>query len=337
MNIWIVNEGSPGHISQSRGIATEIAEKLNSGLYEVNARMTLPGILRPLIRFMGNLGYLPWPVVKASCNIGLPKGTPNPDIIISSGGKSVVPGRYFAEKYKAHYIYIGERKHYPASWFHTVLTPVQSERSHNSIILDVIPSMVSPDTAKKAADKYELPDGRYWTLIIGGRSRSHCFEDEDWLNIAEGANRLAQKNNIKWLVTTSRRTGEKAEKILRSNINTQHIQKAVWWSENPEKCVQAFLGKAEFAFVTQDSVTMITEAVSSGTPTVAIRPLRTAFDSRSFLVEYYHNLDEKKLIIPKNCSDFGGYNCDIGDFEICNPKVIQEKISKAVLKRISAV
>ena len=57
----------------------------------------------------------------------------------------------------------------------------------------------------------------------------------DWEMLAVKMNALAEANDIRWLVSTSRRTGARAEGILRKHLDPDTIARVVWWAEKPER------------------------------------------------------------------------------------------------------
>lgn len=293
--LWIVSEGSPGHISQSVGLADALSAVVPVQVVTVKGRAKIRGWLRPLVRrIMGPTGRpLPDRLLRWVAEIEIPPDSPKPDMIISSGGKSVFAARTLAGKYNAPYVYIGERKPFPAAWFHTVISPVPGESSSNSIDVELIPTPVTPELI---ARKGEVEPG-VWCMIIGGASRSHCFEEKDWVGLAEGMNALAEREKIKWLLTTSRRTGAVAEAILKKHLNPDILEDAIWWAEQPRKELHAFMARSEVLFVTQDSVTMVTEAVSAGKPVVVIAPEKVVFPTESFMTNYLNRLEENGRIV----------------------------------------
>ena len=124
--IWIVSEGSPGHVSQSTGLAAALAEKIPVTTRQFESRPKINGFVRTLIRrfWMGKKGR-PLPDWMLDRWIGLEPakaGETAPDLIISSGGRSVFAARTLAVRHGVPFIFLGERKPYPAAWFHTVLT-----------------------------------------------------------------------------------------------------------------------------------------------------------------------------------------------------------------------
>jgi mitochondrial fission protein ELM1 len=298
--IWIINEGSPGHLAQSRALGQSMQKKDPSlRLVTLDVKRRLSGFQRLMLRvLMGRDGRrLPLAVLRRIVtDIELRNVKEAPGLIISSGGKSVFSAFYLSRKYNAPYVFVGERKPYPSEWFHTVFTPSDKEQGVNDILIDLIPTGVTPEKVAQAAEDYQQSDGSLWTMIIGGASRSHPYSEQDWKNLADGMNALAAKYGIRWLMTTSRRTGAGAESILKQHILPSNIADAIWWAEKPEKRMMAMLGAAERVFVTQDSVTMVTECVASGRPVTVLRPEVESFPDESFMPMYLQRMEDLGFI-----------------------------------------
>jgi hypothetical protein len=305
-NVWIVSEGSPGHVSQSVGFAKVLAQLIPLQTQEVFGRTTVRGWQRHLIRYwMGKRGSpVPAKWLPKIADIKIPDGAGVPDLIVSSGGKSVFVAHFFAAKYSVPYIFIGERKPYPSSWFHTVYSPVEREVNENTFLLDLIPTPVTPEliAAKGTQEK------NTWCMIIGGASRSYPFSDTDWVELARGMNQLAERENIRWLLTTSRRTGAAAEAILKRELNPAVLKDAIWWAENPRRELYAFMARSEVLFVTQDSITMVTEAVASGRPAVTVDLFGTKFTPDNFLPAYFKRMAQNKYIQTVYIHDMAAFS-----------------------------
>ena len=299
--VWIVSEGSPGHVSQSVGLAEALAKQMPIRVERIECRPRLNGTARSLVRaWMGRGGRaLPEWVLRRWLRVDLSATTvPKPDLILSSGGKSVFAARTLAARSGAPYVFLGERKPYPSEWFHTVFTPSVRETGVNDVLIEMIPTQVTKESVEKAAAAWTgRPPGRLWAMVIGGASVSHRYTDADWDALAAGMNALARREGIRWLVTTSRRTGAAAETRLRAGLEQAAVAAAVWWAEKPEKKMQAFLGSAERVVVTQDSVTMVTEAVASGREVVVVRPADVRFPRDSFMLGYLANLEMSGRIV----------------------------------------
>lgn len=292
--IWIVSEGSPGHVSQSVGLAEALATTGPVDIARLECRPRLNGFARRLVqRWMGKQGRpLPgWLLRRAGLDsASLP--SKKPDLILSSGGKSVFAARTLAVRYGAPYVFLGERKPYPSEWFHTAFTPSKFETGENDVSIDMIPTQVTRAKVEQAANDWpERPAGKLWAALIGGASVSHRYAADDWRALALAMNSVAHREGIRWLVTTSRRTGVEVEACLRQALDPAVVAEAVWWSERPEKKMSRYLGAAERLLVTQDSVTMVSEAIDSGRPVLVVRPSDTRFSPESFLPDYFDRLE----------------------------------------------
>ncbi len=291
--VWIISEGSPGHISQSVGVADSLGELLPVKSTLLETRPRLGGFSRQLVRLW--LGarprQLPGWFARRWLKVGAPPAGERPDLIIASGGKSVFAAQSLAGEHRVPLVFLGERKPYPSEWFHTVFTPSQAERGVHDEPIEMIPTQITPALAAQAANQWsERPPGHLWAMIIGGPSASHRYADADWAGLAAGVNALAPRHGIRWLLTTSRRTGAAVEARLQEQITPTALAKEIWWHTRPEKKMTAFLGAAERVFVTQDSVTMVTEAVASARPVHVLGPHDLHFSADSFLPGYFANL-----------------------------------------------
>lgn len=299
--IWMIDEGSPGHRVQSRALCEALSSRYREPrIARIDGRSHFSGLQRSLCRrLMGKRGTRV-PAFLASAilqDVKLPEGDASrPDLIVSSGGKSVFVGRVLANRFTVPFVFIGERKPYPSIWFHTAFTPSPLERGVNDVGIDLIPTGVTPEKVGKTGGQYQRQGVPVWAMIIGGPSKSHSYAQADWQNLAAGMNRLARDRGVCWVLTTSRRTGEEAESLLRNGIDSDVLVDAVWWAEKPEKRMLSLLGAANCIFVTQDSVTMVTECVASGKQVVALRPESVHFPDQSFMPPYLENLQAKGFL-----------------------------------------
>jgi mitochondrial fission protein ELM1 len=296
--VWIISEGSPGHVSQSEGLVASLSGRIDLEIHIIATRPRFGGFSRQLVRlWMGRQGK---PLSDSFLKrwLGCEPHPSKPDLIVTSGGKAVFTARSLALKYGAPLVFLGERKPYSSTWFHTVFTPSPFETDAHDVPIEMIPTGMSPGKVAAAANTWsERPQGNLWAMIIGGKSRSHDFTDADWLLLATRMNELAEKHDIRWLISTSRRTGADAEGVLRKQLDPQSIARAVWWAEKPEKLMSPFLGCAEWIFVTQDSVTMVTEAVASGRPVVVTMPARISLKPTNFLTGYFNRLEKAARLV----------------------------------------
>lgn len=339
--VLVVSEGSPGHDAQARGLLKELRERypqLELDVVQIYDRLS--GMRRCLARWLMGLRGRPLPEPIKRLFVRLDSADldrlKKPDFVLSSGGQSVVAAWHLADHFSVPYVFIGERKPYPTEWFHTVLTPSPLEQGVNDFAIDLIPTGVSPCKVEAAAAAYELPQGRYWTMVIGGESKSHHYAEQDWVELAQGMNQLAREQGIRWLLTTSRRTGAHAEELLKQFIDPVYLADSVWWSVQPRKVMNAFLGHAELVFVTQDSVTMVSECAASGKSLAVLAPQAVHFSDTSFVLHYLERLEQKGLSSRYGISDFAGESYEF--LHVARPQVsVFGVVADALLNRLDRI
>jgi len=284
--VWLIDEGHTGHRVQSEGIIQALE---NAGLHlsvaRCNCKPRLRGFFRPAARELSS--RLPAAqtirLARQVSDFEEPEG-PAPSFIISSGGRTAFASRALALKTGAPNVFVGNPKPFPHHWFSVVLSPVPLSQG-DAVLTGVVPSLVTPQLCQHSARAYwnGAPPANCWTLLIGGPSRNHKYDDQDWRDIAAGVNALSYRHNIRWLISTSRRTGAQAEAILAEDIAPESIEELVLYNRAPKRVVQPFLGAGARVFVTRDSLTMLSEAIMSGKPVAALLPRRVELDPENFM------------------------------------------------------
>jgi uncharacterized protein len=311
-NIWIISEGSPGHICQSRGLADSLAALVAAEAVTVEGRENIRGWLRSSVKFTMKIrgGALSDQLLAKVADVTIPPDAGAPDLLICSGGKSVFAAKALSVKHGAPLVFIGERKHFPSEWFFACVSPVAGDAAEGVIGVELIPTGVSPGMI---AGRAPVERGT-WCMIIGGASRSHRYSDADWRALAEGMNAIAERRKIRWLLTTSRRTGAEAEGVIRGALDPAHVIDAIWWSERERRELYDFMARSEVLCVTRDSVTMVTEAVASGRPVVAVCPQEVRFSSDSFLPDYFERLETNRRMLCVAAAELKDADIDAFDF-----------------------
>lgn len=145
-----------------------------------------------------------------------------------------------------------------------IFTVVPLEGVNNNVVLDLPPANI--DQQKTTRDE------PYYTLLIGGDGAGYLYTDSDWKQLALAILEIANRDNISWMITTSRRTGKRVEELLKNHLEENVIKEVVWFSSNPQKVVKRFLEEARVVFCTEDSLTMVSEAIYTHKPVITIQP-----------------------------------------------------------------
>lgn len=277
--VWVLDEGHPGHLNQSLGLLESMQRQRSLQARTVKTELALPGLLRkPLRAYLGrNGGPALGLLQRCYRRLALPQ-TP-PQLLISSGGGSIPLALGLRRHFGCRHVFLGEVHPYPPALFDILLTPTDQPGAACTIPTELLVNRVSPAACaaqgQSLRERLDLVPGQFVaTMLVGGRSRSDQFDEQDWRQVATGMNALSAELGWKWLLTTSRRTGAAAEKALRDTLDADALADVVWWSSAPRKLMLAYLGAADAVFVSGDSLTMISEAVSSGRPVLVLRPRR---------------------------------------------------------------
>ncbi len=297
LQILLLDEGSPGHRTQSEGIVDLLQRQgVEVGLEQIRVHNRLPGLLRaPMRRLLGvrwrwlNERLLPL------CATLEREPQQVPDLIISSGGKSAFASLVLKRRFGCRSVFVGVPDPFPETWFDLLIPPVQRAFRVPALVTGLIPNRVTPAAVAQAGAEYwraGLPPSPCWALLIGGNSKSHHFSMADWQGLVDGINTLSQTLGIRWLITTSRRTPAAVEQLLEQAVLPSHRVELVLYNREPKRVMQPFLAAAERVLVSQDSLTMASEALCSGRPVTLLAPELLKVESGSFFAEMIERFPE---------------------------------------------
>lgn len=262
------------------------------GLHTIHTIHTIQAQPRPLwralaLRLCRGRAYA-W--VRAGYRLQLP-ATP-PDLLISFGGRVVPLNAALARLYRCPNILIGNRYGLPAPLF-TVLVNARGEGLPNQVV-SAVPFSASP-AASLAAVEHPQPDqlaAQYpaqhsdgpqsqsqsqsqplWLLLIGGDGSGYGYTPQDWQLLLQGLVTLAARWGIRWLVSTSRRTPPALEVLLDDAAVQASCAALVCFHRQPQS-IRPLLLAARRIFVSEDSLSMLTEAVACDKPVTSLQPAR---------------------------------------------------------------
>jgi mitochondrial fission protein ELM1 len=289
LHVWVLSDGRPGHYNSSIGVlrALESDYNVSSAWLDIKLRA---GIFRRPLHWLISLIKGKWPLWLITLFYRMPVlPEQRPDLIISAGGKTSYLNIIMARIYQARNIFLGSLRELSAADFTTIITIEPIDGASNNIVVELAPSNIDPDQVREEGQNYrnthKLDDRNVWAMIIGGNGGGYTYQSSDWSRLVDNMKHLAEQNHIKWLVTTSGRTGKQVETYLINNLPSGILEDAVWYSIKPKKIMQAFLGASEQVFCTEDSMTMLTESIYSNKPVFSIFPVKANPNER-----YYNQL-----------------------------------------------
>lgn len=229
--IWLLCDGKPGHENQSLGLAEAIGRRVPVDIHRIS------------VNGSGILGR-----IKAAS--GASAGLPKPDIIIAAGHRTHLPLLWFARKHRAKSIVL-MRPSLPLSWFDLCIAPEHDFPNGcdrpNVILTRGALNRVIPADGEKSGK----------LILIGGPSKTHGWDGGALLNMLVAIT----GDGTGWELTDSRRTPEGFLDQVREKLPQISV---ISHTQTPPDWVPNTLRQAAEVWVTEDSVSMIYEALTSG-------------------------------------------------------------------------
>ncbi len=303
INCWIITEGMIGTQNQCLGVAEALS---------VEAQIKTISLNQPWKTFT------PWLGFEQKFTFKEPLNPPWPDLVIASGRKAVAASRYIKKKSngKTFTVQIQDPKCNPKDFDLVAVPHHDSLRSDNLIVTDGAPNRITPEKLQRAKEEFSdlftaLPSPRT-AVLIGGNSRTHKMTPTIMQQLVEQLKKL----DGGLMITASRRTGEDnlkllqdglkdnkyspslregSEEGLKSDLNNKskhpHLNpppqgggNIFIWDGIGKNPYHAMLAWADHILVTSDSVSMISDAATTGKPTQIIN-----LEGQSKRFDRFHN------------------------------------------------
>jgi len=195
-----------------------------------------------------------------------PLTPPWPDLLITSGRKSIAAARYIKRKSQndCFTLHIQDPKISPKGFDLVAVAHHDSMRGDNVIVTDGAPNLITSSLLNKARDDFAdqfgaMPSPRV-AVLIGGNSRTHKFTPNIARKMVDDLNAL----DASLMITASRRTGEENFNTLKDNIRKEN---AFFWDGTGTNPYHGMLAWCDYIIVTNDSVSMTSDAGTTGKPT----------------------------------------------------------------------
>lgn len=250
---WVVTEGMAGTENQCLGVAAAL------GVEPVVKKIKLAppwNLFSPYLGFEIAGSFIP------------PLLPPWPDLLLASGRKGIAAARYIKKKSgkRTFTVFIQDPRIDPAQ-FDLVAVPAHDPtRGENVIVTDAAPNRITPETldaARRQFQKFATLHRPRIAVLIGGDSKAHRLTRP----VLEKLVTQLQGLNAGLMVTVSRRTGKAHEDFLRGALAGPYCH---FWDGSGANPYLGMLGWADAILVTNDSVSMLSDAASTGKPVYAI-------------------------------------------------------------------
>jgi mitochondrial fission protein ELM1 len=306
MKILIISDGRPGHYNQSVGIVAHIKDA-EFYLIEVKFRSKWrDNLLRVLMRL---LGWMPMPegLIIRLLNMALSQESAGEiltcedyDIILSTGS-SVAPINLLMGKLIDAYTVVSTRPSpLGIAYFDLAILPQHHwPRINRQNVCKTlgVPNLITPeDTEQRRVQlqsKLNLPAKSRIGVLLGGEDRYFTITQATADKLLDMLLKVCDKIDGQLVLTTSRRTPQVVERIIHSRLDSDNrcILLELAGGTYPRSqgklpkipdTVASIFAISDIVIVTEDSFSMVCEAVSSGRKIIILDVDRKSNQTFSF-------------------------------------------------------
>jgi len=247
--IWTISDDKPGHVNQSQGLTQSLLNYRQGVVFN-----------KPILKRRQALAML----LFRRCPM-LEKDSHKPDLIIGTGHGTHLSLLAYRRCYGGHAVVLMSPS-LPTSWFDLCLIPRHDKPAQGPHIIETL----GPLNRVEASDRHQKNEG---LILLGGPSK-HVSWDSD--KVLDQIDVLLSEKTVYWTIASSRRTPAD----FMATLKRRYPDLAVVLPDDvshewlPQKMAQ--VGQI---WVTEDSMSMLFEAISSGAKTGVI-PMQNARLSR---------------------------------------------------------
>lgn len=242
--ILIISDGKPGHRNQSLGLAEAIARRTS---VEISER-------EPMGRFEA---------LRLCLGGALPQLDDRPDLLIGAGHTTHLTLLALRRLYRAPAIVL-MKPSIPMGFFDLCLVPEHDQPPKR-------PNIIATKGALNRMQPGEKAPGT-GVILVGGPSKHYNWDEA---SVLQQISALLDKDPRSWLVASSRRTPASTEQALADQFCDHFVPAA----ETGSNWLPQQLAQTEVCWVTEDSASMVYEALTAGCR-VGVLPLNSDADSR---------------------------------------------------------
>lgn len=295
--IIILSDGKAGHLNQAKALANMVSRAIlekNAHLeadkkkklveikeIEINFRNIFTRFLINILGFFARencRGCLKCLKFCLKENSYKPLVSHYGDIIISCGASLSAVNLFLAKENQAKSFIIMKPGIYSLKRFDLAIIPSHDrpKKLPNILITQTALNLVNETTMEEGIKKLKeagfnlRKDKINIGVLIGGETKEYTLTEELISKVIDELEKVCKDFGTELLVTTSRRTPKKIEGIIKNRFSTfSGCSLLIIASEyNIDKAVPGILGLADIVVVSGESISMISEALSSRKPVV---------------------------------------------------------------------
>ena len=289
--ILVLDDGKAGHFKQSMAVVKQIKkyreregylpEKVQVDTVEVKFKNKLAKVLLNIIsphlgRFCQiHLKFLKLFLTQESYDICANKYA---DVIISCGSYLCGVNYVLKLENSSRNLTVMDPGDGKRKLFDVIIVPEHdidkvSDLTDNIVVTKLAPNLI--DEGKPYLQGKEIFEDRPCIgILLGGNNKEYDLSEKISKDLAKGIKEAVEKIEGCFYITTSRRTPESAENILKQElIGDKHCLNFISGKiDSDKKTVEKILARSNVVIVSAESISMVSEAISSGKPVLVFMP-----------------------------------------------------------------
>ena len=293
LKVIFLADTRPGHYHLAQGVIAALARlrPVEVTRIEVKRKWIVP--TRWLRRRISAKSFFPPRMLRMAYRIDA-YALPKADLVVSAGGETHMPNICVARFLGSPSIFCGSllRGLGPEN-FSLIISSYDRDAGSDRHMVVLKPSSIDPDALGRPASVPRYgPERRpkLAGLLIGGNAGPFRYRREEWAFLLTFIAEIAKAWGTRWLISTSRRTPDHvADRIAELAKDESVVARFIDYRTAGPGTLPEIFATAEIIVCTEDSSTMISEAVSARLPVIGVAPAAHRFTDeeqnyRSFLV-----------------------------------------------------
>ncbi|MGH6815074.1 MAG: ELM1/GtrOC1 family putative glycosyltransferase [Hyphomicrobiaceae bacterium] len=279
LHLLLLSDGRPGHVNLSEGIAAAIARRRPVKTHRIEVRRgRWPG---RVVAALVNANVAPHRILRIVYKLDADT-LPHADLVVSAGAETLAANVAAARFKSIPNVFYGSLRQFRPADFTLVLSSYAGRTDAPNRVRVLKPSAIDPDTLVRPASRSNGgrgPAPAVAGLLIGGDSGEFVYAESDWRGLLDFLTAAHRAFGTRWLATNSRRTppdiGDRLAALVRGGDPA--FSTFIDVRSPGSGTLRQVFEQAEVVVCTDDSSTMVSEAISARLPVVGLSPLAHRF------------------------------------------------------------
>jgi mitochondrial fission protein ELM1 len=288
LKVIFLADTRPGHYHLAQGVIAALARlrPVEVTRVEVKRKWIVP--TRWLRRRITAKSFFPPRMLRMAYRIDA-YALPKADLVVSAGGETHMPNICVSRFFGIPSIFCGSlmRGLGPEN-FSLIVSSYDRDAGSDRYLVTLKPSSIDPDALGRPASVPRYgPDlhPRLAGFLVGGNAGPFRYRRKEWDRLLAFIVEISKAWGTRWLISTSRRTPDYvADKFAELARDESVVARFIDYRTQGPGTLPEVFGNAEVILCTEDSSTMISEAVSARLPVVGVAPRAHRFtdEERSY-------------------------------------------------------